>query len=120
MKLLKSFGYAFKGLKISWQQRNFRLHLLAMFLVLLMGFGLSISRLEWLLIWLCVGTVISAEIFNTGLEKIATFISTLSPQAYQKMGEPKDLGAGAVLIASLVSALVGTAIFGPYILEIIF
>jgi len=69
-KFIKSFYYAFQGLKFASYQRNFRVHLAVATIVTVMGIYLNISLLEWSLVIILFGLVLSAEIFNTAIEEI--------------------------------------------------
>jgi len=109
----KSFTYAFTGIWFSLQERNMRIHLLAMLIVLFLGWFLNVSHVEWLILFLCIGMVLTAEMFNTALEAICDAIAPLHTDMHKYMGKPKDLGAGAVLISASFSLIVGLIIFLP-------
>ena len=59
---------------------------------------------------MCIGVVMSAEIFNTALENTMDW---LDPQYNKYVKRVKDLAAGAVLVISLAVAAVGLLIFVP-------
>lgn len=116
-RLLKSFGYAMAGIRNALVERNMRIHLLAAVLVFAAGFLLDIDRQEWCLVVLCIGAVISAEMFNTAIERLCDHVCNC---AYDKtIGIVKDIAAGAVLITALVAAIVGLVIFIPRLLNLI-
>ena len=63
---LKSFRYAARGfLYILRYEHNARIHVFISGVVLIMGFLLHIKRLEWVLVLLCMGFVLTAEMINT-------------------------------------------------------
>ena len=71
-KRLKSFGYAFNGLKLLVkEEHNSRIHLVAAVVAILLGWGLNISLAEWLVLLLVIGAVFVAELFNSALENLA-------------------------------------------------
>ncbi len=114
-KRLQSFRYAFRGLRYGFHnQVNIWIHLLMAILVALCGFYFSITNGEWIAILLCIGCVISAELFNTALEYL---VDLVSPDYHPLAGKVKDIAAGAVLIISIIAAAVGLLIFIPRILE---
>ena len=119
MKLIHSFKYAIDGIHLASKDRNMKVHLLATGVVILLGFFFSLSFTEWALLFLCIGFVLSAELFNTSIEKLCDCIVLLNKDAYEKMGAPKDLAAGAVLVVSIASAIIGTLIFVPHFLKFI-
>jgi len=113
-KLIRSFGFAFKGVAYATAtQLNFRIHLGATVLVILMGYLLHISMSEWLWIALSVTLVLVAEIFNTMIE---TLTDLVSPGYNEKAGHIKDMSAGAVVIAAIFALVTGLIIFLPKLL----
>ena len=80
-----------------------------------LGFGLGITRGEWVVVCLCIGLVISAELFNTAIERL---VDLVSPQRHPLAGQVKDIAAGAVLVCALAAIAVGLIIFVPYLTRI--
>ena len=101
-KQLKSFTFAWKGiLTCAGHEQNITFHLIAAIIVLAAGFCFGISRTEWMVVMLCIGTVIAAELFNSAIA-----------------GEVKDIAAGAVLITAIAAAIVGMIVFLPYVIAL--
>ncbi len=110
---LKSFKYAFEGLKtLLKQEHNARIHLAATFVAIGAGFFFKISYSEWSLIVFAIVLVFVAEIINTAIENISDFIS---PQKNEKIKIIKDLAAAAVLVAALGAVIIALFIFIPKI-----
>ncbi len=118
-RFFQSFSFAFQGILFGLQERNMKIHMAAALLVLIFGFGLKVTAAEWAILILCIGSVIATELFNTALEEICDVIAPLHDEAYRRMGKPKDLAAGAVLVASLASFVVAMLIFVPKILTLL-
>lgn len=117
MRLLKSFGYAFKGVFAYLRTGgNVTIHIVATVLVIVLGFYFQIDRIEWILLLLCTGMVHAAEAINTSIEKLTDMVS---PEFNEKAGYVKDIAAGAVLIISIMAALIGLIIFGPKLLALL-
>jgi len=113
-KLIRSFGYAFKGLAYATKsQLNFRIHLVATFLVVVFGLALHISVNEWEWVMVSIAIVLLTELANTGIE---TLTDLVSPGYNEKAGHVKDICAGAVVIAALFALITGIIIFAPKIL----
>lgn len=112
----KSFIYAFQGIWFGLQERSMRFHLLATLIVLGLGWYFQISQTEWLIVFLCIGSVLTAELFNTALEAICDAIAPLHTEMHKQMGKPKDVGAAGVLVAAATALLAGIIIFLPKIL----
>src|SRR5476649_1820396 len=116
-KLIRSFGFAFKGVAYATaSQLNFRIHLGATLLAILMGYLLHISTSEWLWVALCITLVLVTEIFNTMME---TLTDLVSPGYNEKAGHIKDMSAGAVVIAAIFAFITAIIIFLPKLLLLI-
>lgn len=110
-KLIKGFGYAFKGVAYaSRTQLNFRVHLLAMIVAIGLGLYLHISTAEWCWIVACIASVLTTELLNTAIEIL---VDLVSPGYNEKAGHIKDVSAAAVLITAIFAAIVGAIIFIP-------
>lgn len=112
----KSFTYAFKGIKLSLQQRNMKVHVCCAILAITFGFIFKITITEWCIILICSGIVLALETINTAIE---LFVDLVEPNHHPIAGKVKDLAAGAVFIFSVISALIGALIFGKYILDLL-
>jgi len=116
-KFLASFSNAFSGILLLFRsQANARIELGVTLAVIISGFVFSISITEWLVILLCIALVLSLEGINTAIE---IFADKLHPGFDSEIGKVKDVAAGAVLIASLLAAIIGIVIFAPRIFEMI-
>lgn len=112
---LKSFGWAFKGLSVFFKTEvKAKIHTVALVIVILTGFYFKITLIEWCLVIFASGLVILSEIFNTILEITA---DTLPDKFDMKRGIIKDMSAGAVLLSSFLSVVIGLLIFIPKIIE---
>jgi diacylglycerol kinase len=114
---LRSFGHAFRGLKVLLQtQRNARIHAAATILVVAAGALDRISLTEWVLIALAVACVWATEALNTSIEFL---VDLVSPELHPLAAKAKDVAAGAVLAAAIGSLVVGVLVFGPHILRLL-
>ena len=108
---IRSFRCAFAG----WwfvirTQRNAWIHAVASAMVVMLAFWLRLSARDWAVIVLAIGMVWTSEFLNTALEAV---VDLASPQAHHLAKVGKDVGAAAVLIAAVSSALIGFLIMGP-------
>jgi diacylglycerol kinase (ATP) len=107
----KSVKYALKGLWMLLKSENsIKLQFGIGIALTFLGFSMNISTSEWTAQFLAIGLVMVAEGLNTSVEKIANFIH---PEYHEKIGEIKDIAAGAVAIAALVSFVIGFLIYLP-------
>ena len=114
-KRIKSFGYAFRGIRsFIGKEPNAWIHCMAVILVTLSGLYFDITAIEWCLVLICFALVLAAEGFNTAIERL---VDLVSPEQHPVVGDVKDIAAGAVLICAIVSAIIGCMVFLPYFLE---
>lgn len=112
-KQLRSFGYAWKGIRSCvGKEQNLSFHLIVTAAVVVAGFAWEITRTEWIAVILCIGAVIAAELFNTAIERL---VDLVSPQRHPLAGQVKDIAAGAVLVCAVAAVIVGIIIFMPYV-----
>ena len=108
-KFMKSLGCAFSGVRYALTtERNMRVHLSVFMLVLIAGYILEISKFEFLLIFAVSALTFSLELTNTAIERLA---DRISPEYDEEIGVVKDVMAGAVLVSSIFSIVIGVVIF---------
>jgi diacylglycerol kinase len=111
----QSFRHAFAGLwYVLRTQRNAWIHAGITLLVILLGWWLGLNRYDWTLITIAICFVWLAEIINTALEAITDLAS---PEQHPLARVGKDVGAGAVILASITAVIVGFLILLPPLLE---
>ena len=107
--LLSSFRWAWQGLVYCLRtQRNLRIHLTVAALAVWLGSRFGLSRAEFALLWLTIGLVVAAELFNTAAEKLTDLCC---PGFDRRAGLVKDIAAGAVLFAAAAAVGVGISLF---------
>ena len=112
-KQLRSFGYAWKGIRCCvGKEQNLSFHLIVTVLTIIAGFLLDNTRTDWMIVILCIGVVIAAELFNTAIEKL---VDLVSPERHPIAGQVKDIAAGAVLVCAATAAIIGLVVFIPYL-----
>src|SRR5512143_2510945 len=114
----KAFRYAFTG----WwfvirTQRNAWIHMVVSITVIVISFILQIDATGWALILLAITLVWIAEFLNTALEAVVDLATNHQQHELARVG--KDVGAAAVLIAAITSAIIGLLILGPPLLSLI-
>ena len=115
-KLINSFKYAFKGIGSSFfSERNMKIHVSIMLIVIIMGIILKISFWEWIICIVWFALVIGGEMFNTAIEQV---VDIAMPKKDPRAKLAKDVSAGGVLVFAIGSAIVGLLIFIPKIIAI--
>lgn len=117
-KFLKSFLYAFRGIReVFFQEQNFKVHCLMGLLALLLGWLLKISGVEWCFLLVVIALVLAAEMLNTALEQLCNLTQ---PNPDETVRIIKDISAGMVLVCAIGALGVGVVIFLPKLLKFIF
>ena len=112
---LRSFVHAFQGVFLVFvTQKNFQIQVFFGVIAILSGMFLSISIIEWSLIILAIGLVLSLEAVNTSLEILSNKVESNYSETIKKV---KDIAAAAVLISSIGAAIIGCLIFIPKIIN---
>lgn len=114
---LQSFRFALNGLSsLLKYEHNSRIHSIAAIAVFILGLLLKIDLTEWSLLIIVIGIVFITELLNSSLE---SFADSLKPEWNDLIGKAKDYSAAAVLIATIISLVVGVIIFAPKLLDLI-
>ncbi len=112
-KILNSFKYAISGVKLAFKtERNMKIYVAIIILVIMMGIILNISVVEWILCVIAIGLVVSVELINTSIEVLTDVVM---PERNSKAKIVKDVAAGAVLISAISAAIIGIIVFVPKI-----
>ena len=108
----KSLLYSIKG--IFWMlksERNFQLEVFALIINLFLIVYFKLNSTDVALILLVCFLVLITETINTAIEKICDFVE---PNFNKKIGIIKDISAGAVILATLLSIIVGVLVYSKY------
>jgi len=109
--LLKSFGFAFEGLRAAvLRGRNFRIQLTIGAFAVVLGIILKLGFAEWLDLVIIITIVLILELVNTSIEAL---VDLVSPEIREKAKLAKDVAAATVLIASIGSVIIGVLLFLP-------
>lgn len=115
-KRLKSFKFAFHGIYLLIRfEHNAWIHTFAAICVVLAGFYLGLSTMEWIAVTMAIGLVLAAEAINSSIEALCDLVSPGYNEAIKKS---KDMAAGAVLILAMAAAIIGLLIFIPKIIAL--
>jgi diacylglycerol kinase len=105
----QKFRVAFRGLKLGVRgHSSFFVHFFFTALVIVAAVVLRCDLLQWCILLGCVGLVLTAELFNSAVE---TLFRGLDEATRERVWPCLDIAAGAVLLASLIAAVIGTIVF---------
>lgn len=108
---LNSLKAAFTGLMVTVRDEiNFQIEIVLAAVAIVLAFLLDFSVVEWPVLILAIGMVMSIELINTGFERLADIkVAGFDPMV--KIA--KDVSAAAVFWASLTALIIGIILFGP-------
>jgi diacylglycerol kinase len=103
------FRDAIRGVKFGIRgHSSFFVHFFVTALVIAAAVGLGCEPLEWCLLLGCIGMVLSAELFNSAVE---TLFHGLDEATKARVHPSLNIAAGAVLLTSVVAAIIGSIVF---------
>ncbi|PKK38763.1 Diacylglycerol kinase [Clostridiaceae bacterium JG1575] len=116
--LLDSFNDAINGLVSSIQsQRNMQIHVVAAILVIVASLIFRLTKVEILILLVCIGSVLAAELFNTALEEA---MDAKVNHFHPFIRKAKNAAAAAVFITALQAVVVGILIFWQPLTQLTF
>ena len=116
-KRIISFRNAWKGIQSGFKtELHFRFHVFAAFIAIASALFFNITRIEWMMVLLCIAAVLSSELINTSVERIC---DRITKDRDPLIGNAKDLAAGSVLIISAAALIIGAIIFAPYFVRFV-
>lgn len=112
-----TFKNARKGFRLVLKsEMNLRIHIVIAFIVLSFAYLLDFTAPEFCMVLFAIAIVIISEMINTAIEFT---LDSIYHNRYSKMvGMAKDISAGAVMFASIISLIIGAIIFGKHLLAL--
>jgi diacylglycerol kinase len=105
---VQMFRDAMRGVKIAVRgEVNFFVHFFIAVIAGIAGGIVELSDERWCIYILCVTIVLSAELFNTSIEHLARAVTR---EQHPEIRDALDIASGAVLMAAIGAACVGTLI----------
>src|SRR3989338_6815973 len=118
MRFFESLRHASRGIiSVFRAGQNFMLQITVGLVLIFMGIFFRVSIIEWLSLILIATLVLILEMINTAVEKI---LDVVKPRLDERVGLIKDIMAGAVLISSFSSLIIGFFVFLPRIFAIFY
>ena len=116
-RFFKSFTYAFSGLISAFKtEQNLLVDFILGIIAIVLGIYLNISNIEFCIVLLTIGLVISLELVNTAIEYT---VDMSMPEVHPLAKISKDVAAGSVLFASVCAIAIGFIIYLPKIITLL-
>lgn len=115
-KFLLSFTYPIKGLRYAYRnEQNLAVDVGIALLVTIAGFIFKLNLVEWAILALTIGLVISCELINTAIEAVVDLVT----EDYHPLAKvAKDTAAAAVFVFAIIAVIVGLIIFLPKVIAL--
>ncbi len=109
----RSFQHAWRGLLIAFRtEQSFRIQIACGLVMLICLVLFPLSTWERVVLLLGVTLVLVLELLNSTVERLS---DALRPRMHDAVRDMKDVMAGAVLLASVMSILIAILIFAPHL-----
>jgi diacylglycerol kinase len=106
----RKFRNAFRGMRRGVAgESSFFAHFFVAALVMAAATALGADRTEWCLLWVAIIGVLTTEMLNSALERMAKAVSL---EYCPHLRDALDISSGAVLTASFGAAVLGVVILG--------
>ncbi|MDC6389661.1 diacylglycerol kinase family protein [Maribacter sp. PR1] len=110
---IKSVGFAIRGaILLVKSEASIKIQVFITIIMTAAGFYFEISNTEWILQIFAIALVLGIEGMNTAVEKLSDYVQ---PEFDKKIGVIKDISAGAVMLVSIASSIIGCIIYFPKI-----
>ena len=107
---VEKFAVAGRGVHNAFtKEASFVAHFVVTAIVLVVGFALGISRIEWCLVVLCVMAGLGTELLNTAIERLA---KAITQKEDPHIRDALDIASGAVLVISIGATVLAVLVLG--------
>ena len=115
-RFFNSFVYASRGIVSAIKtEQNILFDIIYGILTIIIGFLLKLSTIEFVVVLLAIGLVISMELVNTAIEYA---VDMAMPEVHPLAKLAKDTAAAAVLISSIIAFIIGLIIYLPKVIAL--
>lgn len=117
--IFESISNAVRGLKLAlFSQRNFVIEVIISFIVLILAVLLKFTITDICIVIIMIAIVLVCELINSVIEFT---LDAVYKNNYSRLVEmAKDMSAGMVLLVAIISVILGSILYGSYILKLFF
>ena len=115
-RFLNSIKYSVDGLVNAYQnEQSLWLHAMCTIIIVILGFALHISFIQWAIIVIALVIVLAVELLNTAIE--AT-VDLVTKEIHPLAKVAKDCGSAAAFVSSIMVFIICCFIFIPKIIAL--
>lgn len=114
--ILYNFVFSWQGLVYAYKhEKSMWIHAILSIITVIMGLFLHLRGIEWLIIMIVLGAILSIELLNTGIESVVDMVT----HDYHELAKvAKDTGSAATFVASLIGVTTILSIYIPKFIDI--
>ena len=115
-RFLNSIKFSIDGLVNAYQnEQSLWLHAMCTIIIIILGFALKISFIQWAIIVIALVIVLAVELLNTAIE--AT-VDLVTKEIHPLAKVAKDCGSAAAFVSSIMVFIICCFIFIPKIIAL--
>ena len=115
-RFLNSIKFSIDGLVNAYQnEQSLWLHAMCTIIIIILGFALKISFIQWTIIVIALVIVLAVELLNTAIE--AT-VDLVTKEIHPLAKVAKDCGSAAAFVSSIMVFIICCFIFVPKIIAL--
>ena len=114
--ILYNFVFSWQGLVYAYKhEKSMWIHAVLSLVTVILGLFLNLRGIEWLIIMIVLGAILSIELLNTGIESVVDMIT----HDYHELAKvAKDTGSAATFVATTIGFITILSIYIPKFVEI--
>ena len=114
--ILYNFVFSWQGLVYAYKhEKSMWIHAVLSIITIILGLFLNLRGIEWLIIMIVLGAILSIELLNTGIESVVDMIT----HDYHELAKvAKDTGSAATFVASTIGVVTILSIYIPKFIDI--
>lgn len=114
--ILYNFVFSWQGLVYAYKhEKSMWIHAVLSLVTVILGLFLNLRGIEWLIIMIVLGAILSIELLNTGIESV---VDMITHDFHELAKVAKDTGSAATFVASTIGVVTILSIYIPKFLEI--
>ena len=116
-RIIYSSKFSIEGLIYAYKtEKSLILHAVLSSIAIILGFVLSISINQWIVLLIALGVILMIELLNTAIEAVVDMV-TLEYNELAKIA--KDCGSASAFVASIIGVIIALVIFIPKIVAML-
>ena len=114
--ILYNFVFSWQGLSYAYaHEKSMWIHAVLSLITIIIGLFLNLRGIEWLIIMIVLGAILSIELLNTGIESV---VDMITHDFHELAKVAKDTGSAATFVATMIGVITILSIYIPKFVEI--